>query len=399
MRVTQNMKFHSAINNLYSSQIQYNDLMEKLATLKKVNRASDDPMAATKIIDIRQNMTAIAQYGRNIDNCNAWISATESKLSNAHDLLVQAQGIAVGQATATATPETRMIASQTVQSIIDEMAGLANTKLGERYLFSGSRHDVAPFSKSFTDARIEPAQAAADNVFQGAVLSSGAYTGTVNKSYVLKVTNGGAPAAATCQYSTDGGKTWNGSDLSLAGGSVNFGEGVSLTFDDPGGTETFGTNDVFHVNALAEGHYNGNSEELSVAIDRGTSITYNIIGAEAFTASGSSGVDIFKTLADLKDALSGNDVQGISGQLDHLTKAQTQITLSQSLCGTKANHIEMVKNNSVELNIKLTSLLSDAQDADLAEIATRLSMKEVALQASYAMAGRIGNMTILNFLK
>jgi flagellin-like hook-associated protein FlgL len=53
----------------------------------------------------------------------------------------------------------------------------------------------------------------------------------------------------------------------------------------------------------------------------------------------------------------------------------------------------------VELNIKLTSLLSDAQDADLAEIATRLSMKEVALQASYAMAGRIGNMTILNFLK
>jgi len=390
MRVTQNMKFHSAINNLYSSQIQYNDLMEKLATLKKVNRASDDPMAATKIIDIRQNMTAIAQYGRNIDNCNAWISATESKLSNAHDLLVQAQGIAVGQATATATPETRMIASQTVQSIIDEMAGLANTKLGERYLFSGSRHDVAPFSKSFT---------AADNVFQGAVLSSGAYTGTVNKSYVLKVTNGGAPAAATCQYSTDGGKTWNGSDLSLAGGSVNFGEGVSLTFDDPGGTETFGTNDVFHVNALAEGHYNGNSEELSVAIDRGTSITYNIIGAKAFTASGSSGVDIFKTLADLKDALSGNDVQGISGQLDHLTKAQTQITLSQSLCGTKANHIEMVKNNSVELNIKLTSLLSDAQDADLAEIATRLSMKEVALQASYAMAGRIGNMTILNFLK
>lgn len=399
MRVTQHMQFYSAISNLYSSQTQYNSLMEKLATMKKVNRASDDPIAATKIIDIRQSMAAIEQYGKNMDNCNAWISMTETKLSSAQDLLVQAQEIAVGQATATATAETRQIASHTIQSIIDEMSGLANAKLGDRYLFSGSRNDVAPFSNTVMAATIEPAQAVAGNTFQGTVLSSGVYTGTVNKSHVLKITNGGTLAAATYQYSTDGGKTWNGSDLSLAGGSVNFGEGVVLTFDDLGGTKAFAANDVFYVNAIAGGYYSGNSEALSVAIDRGTSIAYNVSGAEAFTASGSSGIDIFETLNTLKQALVGNDAQGVSGQIDNLTKAQTQITLSQSLCGTKANHIEMVKNNSADFNIKLTSLLSDAQDADLAELATRLSMKETALQASYAMAAKIGNTTILDFIK
>ena len=398
MRVTQNMQFYSAINNLYGSQVQYNDLMEKLASMKRVNRASDDPIAATKIVDIRQSMAAIEQYGRNMDNCNAWISTTETKLSSAHDLLVTAQEIAVGQATATATAETRRIASHTIQSIIDEMSGLANAKLGDRYLFSGSRNDVAPFSKTVMASTIEPAQAVAENTFQGTVLSSGVFAGTLNRTCVLKITNGGALAAATYQYSTDGGKTWNGSDLSLAAGSVNFGEGVELTFNDLGGTKAFGINDVFYVNAIAGGYYSGNSEDVSVTIDRGTSIAYNISGAEAFTASG-GGVDIFKTLNDLKEALVGNDSPGVSGQMENLTKARTQITLNQSLCGTKANHIDMVKNNSAEFNIKLTSLLSDAQDADLAELATRLAMKETALQASYAMAAKISNTTILNFLK
>ena len=37
------------------------------------------------------------------------------------------------------------------------------------------------------------------------------------------------------------------------GGSVDLGEGVTLTFDDLGGTEGFGENDIFYVNAIAPG--------------------------------------------------------------------------------------------------------------------------------------------------
>ena len=122
-------------------------------------------------------------------------------------------------------------------------------------------------------------------------------------------------------------------------------------------------------------------------------------GAKAFTASGGSGVNVFKTLNDLKNALNGNDSQGISAQLENLKNAQDQIMLNQSLCGTNANHIEMAKNNLDNLDEKLTSLLSDAQDADLTDYATQLSMKELALQASYSLAAKISSMTILNFLK
>jgi flagellar hook-associated protein 3 FlgL len=374
--------------------------MEQLTSMKKVNRASDDPTAATKILDIRQNIKSMEQYEKNAQNCESWVNATEAKLSSAYDLLVRVGEIAIGQSTATANASTRQTAANEIQAIIDEMISIANSRLGDRYLFSGSRNDVAPFSATSTAAKIEPAGAASENTFAGTVSSSGAYTGAVNKTYVLKITSDGPQpmAAATYQYSTDGGKTWNGSDLSLAAGLADLGDGVVLNFDDAGGTQMFGTNDAFYVNAIADGYYSGNSEELSVAIDRGIDIRYNISGAQAFTAAGSCGVDVFSTLNALKDALVGNDAKGISGQLEQIKNAQNQVTLNQSLCGAKANHIEMARDYTSSYKVKLESSLSDSQDADLTELATKLSMKEVALQASYAVASKIGNMTILDYL-
>jgi flagellar hook-associated protein 3 FlgL len=399
MRITDNIRFNTTVNNLFNAQSQYNDLMEKMVSQKKVNRASDSPVAATKIIDLRQGIAANEQYRKNITDSDAWISMTESKLSGAYDLLVKAREIALGMVTATANAAGRKIAAQEVQSLIDEMAGLANAKHGDRYLFSGSKNGTIPFLAAPGEPSIEAAEKAGNNAFEGTAVSSGTYLGTSNKTYVLKITREGSLAAATAQISSDGGRTWNGTDLDMDGGAIALGDGVVLTFDDAAGAETFGVNDIFIVNATAEGYYRGNDDPLSLTINRGMDMTYNITGAEAFTAAGQTGIDIFATLNDLKEALAGNDVQGISGQLENLKKAQDQITLNQSRCGTKASHIEMAKNNLDILNEKLISLLSETQDADLAEFATRLSIKEVALQASYAMAAKIGDTTILNFLK
>jgi flagellar hook-associated protein 3 FlgL len=403
MRVTDTMRYNTAISNIFNTQAQYNDISEKLASQKNVNRASDDPVAATKIIEIRRDKAANEQYKQNMDSANSWITATESNLLSAYDLLVNAQEIAVGQSTATASESTRKIMAQNVQSLIDELARLANAKMGDRYLFSGSRDDVPPFSTTPLAATVETAGTADENTFQGTVVSSGTYTGSSNKTYVIKITDvtsvGEFLGEAEYQSSTDAGKTWSVSATIPAGGSVNLGDGVTLTFDDFAGTEGFGMNDIFYVNTLAPGYYRGNDGNLSMPVSRGTSINYNIKGSDAFTAAGSNGVEIFKTLNDLKDALNNNDVQNISTKINNLKNAQNQITLNQALSGSKVNNIEVAKNNLEEVDIQLNSLLSQTQDADLAELATKLSMKEIALQASYAIASKISNTSILDFLK
>jgi flagellin-like hook-associated protein FlgL len=382
------------VKNLFSTQVQYNDIMEKMATQKMVNRASDDPVAATKILDIQKSMAENEQYQNNMQMCNSWISLAESKLSGAYDILVNAQEIAVGQSTATATAATRNTAARSVEAIIQEMLNLANTKDGDRYIFSGTRNDVEPFSSMEMAASIETAKTAGNNVYGGSVTSSGLYIGTSNNTYALKIISAGALGAATYQISTDGGRTYGAEATMPASGTVTLPDGVQLDF----AAGDFGENDVFYVNAFAGGYYRGNNQDLNLTINRGSSITYNLTGSEVFTSAGSYGADVFKILNDLKLALENNDPVAIANQIDNLTKAQSQITMNQSLCGTKINHIEITKNNLLDLDENLTTVFSETQDADLTKLATILAMKELALNASYSMAAKIGDMTILNFL-
>jgi flagellar hook-associated protein 3 FlgL len=394
MRITENMRFNAMVGNLFSNLTLNNDLTEKIASQKKINRTSDDPLSATKIITIRQSKVAISQYTENIDSSTTWLSATESTLSGVFNLLDKAAGIAAGAVGADAL--TRQVSADNVQAIIDSIRSLANTKWANRYLFSGTREGIEPFAAAPSPATIAAVQPAGGNTFTGDVVSSGAYTGGTNNTYALKITAAGALGVATYQVSTDGGRTWGANTLTGAG-TIDLGDGVSLTFDDYGGTRAFGENDIFYVNADAPGYYRGNDEYLALTINRDTTFQYSISGAEAFTAAG--GVDVFQTLTALRDAIITGDDNEISAQRSNVESAKEQILLSQSLCGMKANHLDVAKKNLAHFDKTLSDLLSGAQDADVTELAAKLLMSETALKASYAMAAKIGESSILNYLK
>lgn len=494
IRVSENMKFNTMVNNLFRVQDSHNVLMEKMATQKKINRPSDDPIGMSRVLSLRKSKASVEQYRRNINSGNSWIEITESKLSSADELLIKAKEIAIAQSTATASAETRSISAVAVQQIIDEMLSLANSKYGDRYLFSGTRMDDAPFSSSYTDSSrignfvapegnafdgdvtaggtysgdpyvvrivtggalgeatyevsddggstwglpatvpasgtislpggldftfhdngtdplaagdtfsLRTVEAADGNTFDGGVTASGTYSGSENKTYAVKIVDSGAFGVATYRVSSDGGKNWSPPSTSLpntipVGGIIpNLGgDGIDLTFT--AGTTDLTANDIFYVTAYPPGYYNGNGEEFSVEIGKGTSFDYSISGESVFTDNGGGNVDIFKVLNDLKDSLEANDPDGIAAQLDNLGKASGQVNENIARCGTRMNRLEMAENNMADLDFNLTKLISNTEDVDITEIATELAMKEIVLKASYAMASKIGNLTILNFLK
>ena len=396
MRVSDNMKFNTIVNNLFRVQDSYNKAMEKMASQKKINRPSDDPIGMSRVLDLRKSKASVAQYRRNIDSCKPWIETTESNLSSVDKLLVKAREIATAQSTATASPETRSISAGSVQQIIDEMLSLANSKYGDRYLFSGTKMDKAPFSSSASAARIEPAVAAGENTNSG-VTSSGTYTGSVNKTYVVKITASGAIDGATAKYqaSSDGGKTWSAISPVPASGAITMGDGVTMTLTDGDAY----LNDIFYVHALASGYYNGNSEKFSVEIGKDVSFDYSIPGESVFTDSGGGGVDIFKVLNDLKNSLEANDQGGVAAQLDKLKDASGQVNRYIARCGTGMNRLEIAENNMADLDFNLTKMISNTEDVDISKIATKLAMEEIVLKASYAVASKIGNLTILDFIR
>ena len=383
-------------NSIFKTQGKYSELMEKIATQKQVNKPSDDPLGMGKILDYRTAKACISSYQANIESSKSWLSATESSLSNVNDILTKVKETAVSQATATATASTRKIAADSLQPLIEQICSLANTKFGNRYLFSGTQTDTKPFSTTASAARIENAVSAGNNAFDGTVTSGGAYTGTTNKTYVLKIITGGTLSASTYQISADGGITWGATQTDLSA-PVTIGDGIQLTFT--AGTVNPATNDVFSVNGYAPGYYNGNGEGLSSEVGKDVMMNYNVTGEAAFTDQGQGVVDLFKVLNDLKTALENDDTDGIKNQLNPLDEAMYQINRYTAQCGTRTNSLDASNKALADLDLQLTSLTSDIEDADVAALITDYKMKEIALQATYQMAGSIGNISIIDFIK
>lgn len=156
---------------------------------------------------------------------------------------------------------------------------------------SGAQHltanDLFTVSASFVPS-YSSASAATANTFNGTVTSGGPYTGTENKTYALKIIDGGTAldlSDASYQVSDDGGKTWDATqtDLSTA---INFGDGlgVTMTFTPAAGAHTLAANDLFTVNAYAPGYYQGNDDQQTMQIGKNNNFVYNITGSAAFTA-------------------------------------------------------------------------------------------------------------------
>ncbi len=395
-RVTNQMMSDLLTNSMSTVDSQYNNTIEELASGKQVNSPSDNPIGFYQILNYRSGLAQISNYQENVSSNNSWLSATESSLSQVNDILTSIQTTAISQASATATASTRQTAAASLQQQIEQILSLGNSQFGNSYLFAGTSTDTAPFSataRSTTEYTVTPAS---ENTYSSTVdTSGGTYTGTVNNAYVIKIVQGGTLGTATYEVSSDGGKTWGGTQTMPASGSIAVGDGINLTF--PAGT--FAANDVFTVNAYATGYYNGNGEELSNEVNNGVTSNYSITGEEAFTKTGTDTVDIFTVLNNLQEALTSDNTTGITSSLDDLTTAGDQITRYIAQCGTREDSLNTASSVLTDMNTQLTTDDSNIEDADVAKLETNFQQQQLTLEAIYKTASDVEGMSILNFLQ
>ena len=317
-------------------------------------------------------------------------------MTQVNDILTNIQTTAVSQGSATATASTRLDAADSLQQQIEQIMSLANSQYDNRYIFSGTSTNTAPFSATARATAEYTVTPASGNTYGGTVdTSGGTYTGA-NNTYIIKIVTPGTLGTATYEVSSDGGKTWGSSQTMPANGNITtIGNGINLTF--PSGT--FAANDRFTVNAYAAGYYNGNNGELSNEVNNGVKSNYNIAGQDAFTNQGDGTVDIFSMLTNLQTALQNNDTTGITNSLDDLTNAGEQITRYIAQCGTRENSLTAAGNVLTDMKTQLTTDDSNIENADMATLETNFQQQQLTLEAIYKTASEVEGMSILNFLQ
>ncbi|MEI4769592.1 flagellar hook-associated protein FlgL [Psychrobacillus sp. FJAT-51614] len=139
MRVTQSMLSNNMLRNLSTSYSKMGTLQEQINSGKKITRPSQDPVVAIKGIGYRTDLGKVEQYQRNLGEVNNWLDSSDDALDKVGIALRRVQELVTQASTDTITPEDRTKIEKEITQIKGQIRDLGNTKVGDKYIFSGTK--------------------------------------------------------------------------------------------------------------------------------------------------------------------------------------------------------------------------------------------------------------------
>jgi flagellar hook-associated protein 3 FlgL len=149
-RVTGQTQIAEAKRNLASSSSRMGELQQRATDRLKITKPSDDPAATATAMKVRGELRANVQYGRNIDNGNAWLTAADAALTRTTDLLGRVRDLTIQGATGTTTAEGREAIALELDGLKNEVLAAANTQYLGRNIFAGNSDTGAAFAPNFS---------------------------------------------------------------------------------------------------------------------------------------------------------------------------------------------------------------------------------------------------------
>ena len=144
-RVTNSMMINNFNRNLNMNAGKMNRFQSQLATNRKIVRLSDDPVNVIKSLNARSRISSLEQYQRNLSDAQGWLSQSETALSELNEIIKRIYELSVNLANEVKTPEDRQAAAYEIKELADQVVTLANTTLGDKYLFGGYNVTRTPF--------------------------------------------------------------------------------------------------------------------------------------------------------------------------------------------------------------------------------------------------------------
>lgn len=146
MRSTMQITANNTILNLHKANARYNNVVNQIATGKKVNKPSDDALATTEGLRLSNVVARLEQYNRNITNTGySFLNLSESALSSVNKLMTTAKSLAIESASDTTSSSMRSANAVELSSILQEIVTLANSQESSRYLFAGTETKTTPY--------------------------------------------------------------------------------------------------------------------------------------------------------------------------------------------------------------------------------------------------------------
>lgn len=144
MRITNKVMQNNALVNINNNKVTQDMLNTQLATGKKVNRPSEDPIVAIRALRLRSDVDQVTQYlKKNVPDAESWLKLTEGALGTTvsvlKDMIEQCEKGASDQL----KTEDRKVIIESLNKLYQEVYDTGKGDYAGRYIFTGYRTDTS----------------------------------------------------------------------------------------------------------------------------------------------------------------------------------------------------------------------------------------------------------------
>lgn len=158
VRVTQQTILERALSSTRRFTDKLAALQSQAATGKRFERVSEDPIAGLAILETTSYESMLATHLDNIQRSRTALNGGASVLQQVSGLFTQARSLAIEATNSGNDANAFEAIAHHIDSALERLLELANTRQNNVYLFSGTAHATQPFVVTATDALGRPSE-------------------------------------------------------------------------------------------------------------------------------------------------------------------------------------------------------------------------------------------------
>lgn len=408
IRISSQQVFSGGINRLQDLNVGLNKTSEQVSTGKRVNRPSDDPVAAARILKLNQELARVETYQRNATLADNRLKQEESALESSIDVIQRVRELTVQAGNGSLSQNDRQSIASELKERLGQLATITNTKdASGEYIFSGFQGNQEAFTKNVSG----------DWVYRG---DEGQRVLEIDDGVTVPISDHGKGifvdvAAAEPTFFAEASST-NESGARISSGMVADRDAFDLVYPDDisvsvvddgaGGLEVqaFNRRTDAPLAVTPPAYDNGGSFEVAGARVE----IYDAADGDEFTLKTAQKQSVFTSVEKLiyglenidKSAPGGQDTYDdlIANSLTNLDNAQESIIKKQTELGGRMNAVESTQSFLEDSSVYSNEIRSQLQDVDYAEAISNLSFQSFVLQAAQQSFAQVSQLSLFDRL-
>ena len=410
-RISTTQMQQGAITAMLKQHETLSRTQQQVATGKKIFKPSEDPVAASRIVNLNDTLSSIEQHQSNVDAARSRVTMSEGILSGVVESIHRVRELAIQANNDSQNDSTRSFIAAEVIQIQDALLNLANTTdSNNEYLYSGALSRFKPFSRneaggfeyngdeSHREIQISHSRRiAVDDPGSEVFLEIKNGNGIYSTLDGLENTGTGVidPGRASGDYIAD---TY----------AIVFDKKFPEFADDEAGGKIPLTYSVIDSKgAVLSKGIPFQSNKAIVFNGVHTAIKGEPNDGDYFIVRPSQNQDIFTTLENLIRALQSKTPEANDQISFHNAMNRSLIDLNQTLnnvlevrgnIGARLNSLDSQETINSAYRLQIREILSNVEDLDFAEAVSRLNLELTGLEASQKAFTRVQDISLFNFL-